>query len=183
MLTYYGLDSAEIFLAARAATAHYGKNPPPPFQKDERPPGLLGAVEQLNNEALNCLNEANEASAHSSVKDELREITERVAVLKNSLATGKPLVAKVEQAAVPVAAPPAEKESPPPVAENEEVEEVAQVEEPEVGPIPHDRHYTQPRPHEPLQRGRLIVSCVSADNIMSGDSKLQPYLKMKMGNR
>ena len=34
MLTYYGLDSAEIFLAARAAANHYGANPPAPFAKE-----------------------------------------------------------------------------------------------------------------------------------------------------
>ena len=82
MLTYYGLDSAEIFLAARAASQHYGMTPPAPFQKDEKPPGLLGSVEALNKEAMNALGEANEAGADGAVKDELREIAERVAILK-----------------------------------------------------------------------------------------------------
>jgi len=185
MLTYYGLDSSEIFLAARAASAHYGKSPPAPFQADETPAGLLGAVECLNKEAMTALSEANENDAAAIIKNELREIAERVALLKNSLATGKPLPAKeevkvvvkevIKEVEAPQKSIPLSEPQPEPIVEPE-------VEIEDESPYPVDRGYTQPRPHQPLQRGRLTVSCVSADNIMNKDSKLQPYIKLKLGN-
>ena len=80
MLTYYGLDSAEIFLAARASATHYGKNPPSPFiSPASRQSGLVPALDVLGKEARSALEELPESDYPDvgGMTDELSDIIER----------------------------------------------------------------------------------------------------------
>ena len=50
-----------------------------------------------------------------------------------------------------------------------------------VEPAKPDPPYTTPRPLQPIQKGRFVLSCVSADGVKGKDSSLHGYLKLKLG--
>ena len=94
MLTYYGLDSAEIFLAARASATHYGKNPPSPFiSAPERQPGLGHALEALEKEARNTISEVPSSSYIDvgGITDELSAVVDKIQMLRSLVAANKPV--------------------------------------------------------------------------------------------
>lgn len=106
MLTYYGLDSAEIFLAARASATHYGKNPPSPFTQSppQRQAGLAPALEYLEKEARSAINEV-PASSYPDTAGMTKELNDILAKIQNlsALATNNrpvPIVAAPKSGAI-----------------------------------------------------------------------------------
>ncbi|GMI16140.1 hypothetical protein TrLO_g13746 [Triparma laevis f. longispina] len=186
MLTYYGLDSAEIFLAARASATHYGKNPPSPFTQSppQRQAGLAPALEYLEKEARSAINEV-PASSYPDTAGMTKELNGILAKIQNlsALATNNrpvPIVAAPKSGAV------ADDKGSKTVEEKIE----PKIEEPIPAPAADtpitettpDPPYTTPRPVQPIQKGRFILSAVSADNVKGKDSSLQAYLKVKLGD-
>eukprot|EP00519_Triparma_laevis_P003355 CAMPEP_0182506790 /NCGR_PEP_ID=MMETSP1321-20130603/21932_1 /TAXON_ID=91990 /ORGANISM="Bolidomonas sp., Strain RCC1657" /LENGTH=2200 /DNA_ID=CAMNT_0024712587 /DNA_START=158 /DNA_END=6756 /DNA_ORIENTATION=- len=182
MLTYYGLDSAEIFLAARASATHYGKNPPSPFtQAPVRKSGLVPALEYLEKEARAAINEV-PASTYpdtAGMTKELNDILAKIQGLSALAANNRPVPAPVvETPKVETPSGRAEEEK----VEPKKEEPPAPAADTPIVAVVEDPPYTEPRPIQPVQRGRFILSCVSATGVKGKDSSLQAYLKVKLGD-
>ena len=186
MLTHYGLDSTEIFLAARASSLHYGKSPSPPFTASPSgaasvsvdPSDKLNEIARQVQSVIRGVPEIKRRD-REGIERELEDIRGRIEEVGRCLREGEPVGSRKGGQEKP------EKEEEEEEQEALEEDELKQVVGspptlPDISPL--DPPYVTARPSQPLQRGRFVLSCVSASGIRNDGSELRAYLKCKLGN-